>query len=239
MIGIFPKKHSLYPRKYSQEFNILSQGRVKSLSDRASLNHHSQDIPNLSQKDSTPSNGPLFAQNSLSSQPPPHSSSAYRPQSSLHPSHKPHQLHNPPHSSTSTKPTLTKDNQPPLHRSHSALPPSHTPFTSHPSLPPPLSSPSLCSLSSILSSPVSFSGRNIEIETRRLINLARVVLKQPKVLIVWEEGLCFGEGTKHNTFQLISLLPACTLLTSSKSALLLGLYDRGVEVQPSGGVVTI
>ena len=61
-------------------------------------------------------------------------------------------------------------------------------------------------------SKTSFEGKNIDLEIRRMVVVCRILFAKPKILLVSEEALNFGEGVVANLVTLRKELPTTTIV---------------------------
>jgi ABC-type multidrug transport system fused ATPase/permease subunit len=85
---------------------------------------------------------------------------------------------------------------------------------------------------------VAFSGNNLDTETKRYINACRCILKQPEILLLWEESLNFGDGIDANIKRLCKELHTSTIVSVAKDSRNLFLYDQAILVD-SGTIAEI
>ena len=79
---------------------------------------------------------------------------------------------------------------------------------------------------SFLDKTVSFGGKNLEKDVRKLINFARAIITKPRLLLVYEESLNFGDGIDHNLEILSGELKESTIICITKSNRNLLFYDK-------------
>jgi hypothetical protein len=91
-------------------------------------------------------------------------------------------------------------------------------------------------ISSFLRSYVSFNGKNINVEIRKLCLVARAVLEKPLLLLLYEESLDFGKGVQHNYNILSSKLENTTIICIAKGNENLHAYDN-ILLMDAGCVV--
>lgn len=83
---------------------------------------------------------------------------------------------------------------------------------------------------------VSLSGKNVALDTSRFINMCRALLGQPKILLIWEEGLEFGAESKGNIRRLFGLTEGVTVLSITKNNSNLLHYDQ-IALMDSGTII--
>ena len=82
---------------------------------------------------------------------------------------------------------------------------------------------------------VNYGGSNLCLESRRLINACRCLLKKPKILLLWEEGMSFHEGIESMIDKVFDYLKETTILAIGKDSRNMLAYDK-VFLIDSGSV---
>lgn len=82
---------------------------------------------------------------------------------------------------------------------------------------------------------VNYGGSNLCLESRRLINTCRCLLKKPKILLLWEEGMSFHEGIESMIDKVFDYLKETTILAIGKDSRNMLAYDK-VFLIDSGSV---
>ena len=72
-------------------------------------------------------------------------------------------------------------------------------------------------LSEFLNIKVSFAGQNIEKSLRKVVSFARTILEQPKLLMIYEEALSWGNDVSSNLDILRARSPDTTVLAITQS----------------------
>ena len=77
-----------------------------------------------------------------------------------------------------------------------------------------------------LKSKVNFDGKNQSSKIRKLLMTCRAILTNPKILLLYEESLEFGEGIELNLSIISKILPDSTIICITKSILNIFSYDK-------------
>lgn len=83
---------------------------------------------------------------------------------------------------------------------------------------------------------ISLNSKNIPIETRRFINMCRILLNKPKILLMWEEAVNFEANLNELIQKFFTELGDCTVLSLPKNNYNLLHYDQ-IALMDSGMVL--
>lgn len=76
-------------------------------------------------------------------------------------------------------------------------------------------------LCKFIESSSAFEGKNIDIGLRKLVAVCRLITSDPKLVLIYEEALNFGNGVEKNLKKLYEKLPKSTILCISKPSMTL------------------
>jgi ABC-type arginine transport system ATPase subunit len=80
--------------------------------------------------------------------------------------------------------------------------------------------------SQLLNLKVGFTGKNLDVETRRYINCCRCLLKEPEIILFWEDSLNFGDGVEANLVRLFREANTSTILAITRNCKNVLAYDQ-------------